>query len=116
MEMSSDVTIGIEPQTEQAQKTRWQRMMFASLTSGNPPSATFRAVGTASDGTVRHFSQAVRVTDDAVLLRLMRLPAGTEVRACVETDWNAPDLPVTLLDFCCVEDSDLTALPSLPAA
>ena len=116
--MSDDVTIRIEPQPEsdQAQKIRWQRMTFASLTPGKPPCANFHAVGVTIGGMTRHFSQAVRVTDENILLRLTRLSAGAEVRICVATDWDAPGLPVTLLDFCCVEDSEASILENQPLA
>ena len=106
--MSRDITIsdGQQIETAQAQKIRWQRVAFASVTLGDPPHATFHAVGATPSGVTRHFSQAVRVTDEEVLLRLIRLPAGADVRICVTTDWNTPGLPVTLLDFCCVENSE----------
>ena len=78
------------------------RVRFAGFTSGQPPRATFHAALTLRNGTTRHVSQTVRVPDENVQLRLLKLPDGAEVRVCTETDWNAPDIPVILLDFCCV--------------
>ena len=93
-----------------APNARWQRMTFAGVTPGNPPSVTFHAVGQTQSGVTRHFSQAMRVTNESVLFRLMKLSVGVEVRACIETDWNAPNSAVTLRDFCRIEPSEAPEL------
>ena len=90
------------PNVSLGKQTQWMRVTFAGLTMGDPPSATFQACLTLRNGTARHVSQGVRVTDEGVLLRLVKLPAGTQLRVCTETDWDAAEIPVTLKDFCCL--------------
>ena len=109
--MSSDIaTINDrQPATGLGKQTQWMRVRYAGMTSGQPPRATVHATLTLRNGNARHVSQAVRVTDESLQLRLLQLPDGAEVRVCTETDWDAPDIPVTLIDFCCVA-------PELPDA
>lgn len=104
--MSNDTVALDFPKTEAkagaAAETLWQRVTFAGLTSGAQPSAAFHSVETLRDGTSKHFSQAVNVADEAVLLRLMRLPIGAKIRVCIRTDWAAVDISATLVDFCAI--------------
>lgn len=83
-------------------KTNWSRATFAGVTAGDPPGATFHFVLTLRGGKQKRLSQAVRVSDDSLLLRLLKLSPGTEIRVCTETDWTAEDIPTVLKDFCLV--------------
>ncbi len=110
--MSNDIAI-LETQqavTSSKPNARWQRMTLTGVTPGNPTCVTFHAVGQTQSGVTRHFSQAVRVTDENLLLRLMKLSVGVEIRACIETDWNTADVAATLKDFCCIEPSETPEL------
>ena len=93
-------------------ETLWSRVTFAGLVAGNPPRATFHSVGTLRDGRAKQFSQAVPVTDDSLVLPLAKLPAGSEIRTCTETDWDANGIPVTLRDFYPVQEVMLLANPT----
>ena len=108
--MSSDTVI-LETQPSSGKTApviRWQRMTFVGITPGDPPGVTLHAQGQTPTGSVRHFSQTVRVVDDTVLLQLTHLFVGAEIRACIETDWNTPHLAATLKDFCCIEAAEAT--------
>jgi hypothetical protein len=81
--------------------SRWLDVTVSHIGGDNPLRLTFYLVLTLRDGVVKHSSKATIVTDTALQDRLRQeVKPGDQLRVCLETDWDADDIPTVLKDFC----------------
>lgn len=73
---------------------------FSGLVETVPMKIAFYKVLTLRNGSKKHCSQVVQVTDESLAQRLRDdVKPGDRIRVIVETDWTAKDMPSTLKDF-----------------
>jgi hypothetical protein len=81
--------------------SRWLDVTVLALDSGNPLRQTYTLALTLQNGTTRHVSKTVVVTDAALQERLRQeMKPGERTRVHLETDWDDEDIPTVLKDFC----------------
>lgn len=70
------------------------------LSTDDTPRLTFSVVMTLRNGNSRHGISTALVTDARLLQRLRNeVHSGDKMEVCIQTDWEAEDIPATLLDF-----------------
>lgn len=96
--LSPDAILTQEPARSYPQ---WLPVTVTHLEDGNALHLTFALALTLADGTIRHFTKAVWVTEATMQERLRReVKTGDHIRVYLETDWSNPNIPTVLQNFC----------------